>query len=249
VTSPAVAEAGIKPKAGVASVTAYAGAAALLLAAAWYALVVAEVVVPAEPRPQPGQSRDEWLQTYFSWFASTLDDERFYGGTAIIGFLCLLATTAFVRDELEPDRALMKLGARAVAAGATIWIVGNVAALGGHHAVGMMTDRGDPLETVRLIAWLIDDVDDAFELVGLAVMGTGYLAFARQSMRSAAGQVAWSRFTGLVGLVLLATAAAYAARAFDLVDLLLVIGGVLLLPTWLVWTGRLLRERPVRPAI
>jgi hypothetical protein len=248
VSSTAAADSRIKPKAGVASMTAYAGAAALLLAAAWYALVVAEVVVPAEPRPQPGQSREDWLHTYFSWFASTLDDERFYGGAAIIGFLCLLATASFVRDQLEPDRGLMKLGARAVAAGATIWVVGNVAALGGHHAVGVMTDRGDPLETVRLIAWLIDDVDDAFELVGLAVMGTGLLALA-WSMRSAAGHVAWSRFTGLVGLVLLATAAAYAARAFDLVDLLLVIGGVVLLPPWLVWTGRLLRERPVQPAI
>jgi hypothetical protein len=112
----------------------------------------------------------------------------------------------------------------------------------------VMTDRGDPLETIRLIAWLVDDIDDAFELAGLAVMGTGFLALARQSMRDAAGHVAWSRFTGLVGLVLLATAAAYAARAFDLVDLLLVVGGVLLLPAWLVWTGRLLRRGPVRPA-
>lgn len=246
-TSTAAADGEIKPKAGVAGVTAYAGAAALLLAAGWYALVVAEVVVPAEPRPQPGQSREEWLQTYFSWFASTLADERFYGGAAIIGFLCLLAIAAFVRDELEPDRALTKLGAQAVAAGAIIWVVGNVAALGGHHAVGVMTDRGDPLETIRLMAWLVDDIDDAFELAGLAVMGTGFLALARQSMRAAPG-LAWSRFTGLVGLVLLATAAAYAARAFDLVDLLLVVGGVLLLPAWLVWTGRLLRKGPVRPA-
>lgn len=67
-------------------------------------------------------------------------------------------------------------------------------------------------------------------------------------MNSAARQVAWSRSTGLVGLVLLATAAAYAARAFDLVDLLLVVGGALLLPAWLVWTGWLLRERRVEPA-
>lgn len=189
--------------------TAYAGAAAFLLAAAWYALVVAEVVVAAEPRPQPGQSREEWLQTYFSWFTSTLADERFYGGAAIIGFLCLLATAAFVRDRLELDRALAKLGAQAVGAGAIIWVVGNVAALGGHHAVGVMTNRGDPLETVRLITWLIDDVDDAFELVGLGVIGIGFVALAWPSMRSAARQVAWSRFTALAGLVLLATAIAY----------------------------------------
>lgn len=242
------ADAGIKPRTGVASATAYAGAAAFLLAAAWCALVVAEVVVTAEPHPRPGQLREEWLLTYFSWFASTLPDERFYGGAAIIGFLCLRATAAFVRDKLEPAGALTKLGAQAVSAGAIIWIVGNIASLGGHHAVGVMTDRGAPLETVPLILWLVDDVDDAFELVGLAVIGVGFVAVAWPSMNSAARQVAWSRSTGLVGLVLLATAAAYAARAFDLVDLLLVVGGALLLPAWLVWTGWLLRERRVEPA-
>jgi hypothetical protein len=54
--------------------------------------------------------------------------------------------------------------------------------------------------------------------------------------------VTWGRFTGLVGFLLVATALAHAARAFDLVDRLLVIGGALLLPAWLVWTGGLLRE-------
>jgi hypothetical protein len=246
--STAVAADGVKPRTGVASVTAYAGAAAFLLAAAWYALVMAEVVVAAEPNPQSGQLREEWLQTYFSWFSSTLPDERLYGSAAIIGFLCLLASAAFVRDRRESDHALAKLGAQAVGAGAIIWIVGNVASLGGHHAVGVMVDRGDPLETVRLILWLVDDVDDAFELVGLATIGLGFLVLA-WPMRLAARQLAWRRFTALVGLVLLATAIAYAARVFDLVDLLLVVGGALLLPAWLVWTGRLLRERPAEPAL
>jgi hypothetical protein len=50
-----------------------------------------------------------------------------------------------------------------------------------------------------------------------------------------------------VGLVLLATAGAYAAQSFDLVDVLLVAGGAVLLPLWLFWTGWLLRgeEAPV----
>ena len=109
------------------------------------------------------------------------------------------------------------------------------------------TERERRLETVSTIAWLIDDVDDALELVGLAVIGTGFLALAWQSMRAAAPPVAWGRLTGLVGLVLLATAAAYAVRAFGLVDLLLVVGGVLLLPAWLGCTGRILRERRVQP--
>lgn len=112
-----------------------------------------------------------------------------------------------------------------------------------------MTERGDPLETVRLLAWLIDDADDAFEHAGLAVIGAGFLALAWPLIRSPTAQAGWSRFTGLVGLVLLATAAAYAMREFDVVDLLLVVGGVLLLPPWLVWTGRILRDEPVEAIV
>lgn len=227
---------------------AYTAAAAFALAAVWYALVVGEIVVAAEPQPRPGQSREEWLRAYFGWFTSTLDDERLYGAAAITGFLCMAVTAVFVRERLGRRHPLALLGAQAVFAGTIIWVAGNVAALGGHHAVGVMTDRGDPLETVSMITWLIDDVDDAFELVGLAVTGTGLLAFAWHAMRSTAREPAWGLFTAVLGLVLIATAAAYAARAFDLVDLLLVVGGALLLPAWLVWTGRLLRERAVEPA-
>ena len=226
---------------GVASVTAYVGAAAFLVAAAWYALVVTEVVVGAEPEPQAGQSREAWLQTYFDWFRSTLGDELFYSGAAIVGFLCIVATAQFLRDAWAATQPPVSLGAHAVGVGALVWVIGNVASLGGHHAVGVMADRGDPLETVRLFLWTIDDVDDAFELAAFAVMGFGMLAVAWPGLRSAARDVGWSRFTAAVGVVLLATSAAYAMHAFDLVDLLLVVGGVVLLPLWLAWTGRLLR--------
>jgi hypothetical protein len=37
-------------------------------------------------------------------------------------------------------------------------------------------------------------------------------------------------------------AGAYAAQSFDLVDVLLVAGGAVLLPLWLFWTGRPLRD-------
>jgi hypothetical protein len=69
-------------------------------------------------------------------------------------------------------------------------------ALGGHRAVGVMTDRDHALETVRLIAWLIDDIDDAFELVGLAVIGIGFISLAWSPVRSAARRVTWGRFPG-----------------------------------------------------
>ena len=113
-----------------------------------------------------------------------------------------------------------------------------------------MTSRGDPLETVNAVAWTVDELNDAFQLTGSAVLGVGMLALARVST-GGAREGEWRWTTLAVGLVLLATAAAYAARSFDLVDLLLVAGGALLLPAWLVWTGRVLngaapaRARPV----
>jgi hypothetical protein len=105
-----------------------------------------------------------------------------------------------------------------------------------------MAGRGDPIETVNSIAWTIDLVDDAFELTGFAIVGAGMLALAWPTMRRASSHVAWGRYTAVLAAVLLATAAAYAAQEFDLVDLLLIVGGALLLPFWLAWTGRLLRE-------
>ena len=87
-----------------ASAVAYAGAAAFLVAAGWYALVVAEVTVASEPRPQPGQARQEWLHTYYAWFASTLRQEREYTGASIVGLLSLMVTAAFVRNAFGADR-------------------------------------------------------------------------------------------------------------------------------------------------
>jgi hypothetical protein len=46
-----------------------------------------------------------------------------------------------------------------------------------------------------------------------------------------------------VGIVTLTLSAAYAAGDGDLVDLLLVTGGVVLLPAWLVWSGDFFVER------
>ena len=48
----------------------------------------------------------------------------------------------------------------------------------------------------------------------------------------------WSWLTAAAGAAALATAAAYADSAFGVVDVLLVATGVLVIPAWLVATGR-----------
>jgi len=232
----------------LASAVAYAGAAAFIVAAVWYTLVVAEVTVASEPRPQPGQAQQQWFHTYYAWFASTLRQERYYTGAAIVGFLSLMVTAAFVRNAFGRRQPFASVGAQMMGAGVLLWVVGAVVSVGGHRAVGLMTGRGDPIETVNSLTWTIDTINDAFELAGSALLGAGMLALAWVDMRARSQRPAWSRYTVAVGLVLLATAGAYAAQSFDLVDLLLVAGGAVLLPFWLVWTGRLLRggeEAPV----
>lgn len=225
---------------GVQSAVAYAGAAALIVAAVWYGLVAAGITADSEP--ELSGSFEERFDTYYGWLVTTFEQERYYSGFAIVGFLCFAATALLARARVGRGSPLALLGAYAVAAGAGFWIAANVAALGGHRAVGRMFERRDSPEVVNSVNLTIDLVDDALELAAFALLGAGMLALAWPALRSASREVAWGRFTAAVGLVLLATAGAYAASAYDLVDLLLVLGGAVLVPAWLVWSGRLLRE-------
>jgi len=107
-----------------------------------------------------------------------------------------------------------------------------------------MATHGNPLETVGSIHFSIDIIDDAFELAAFALIGVGMLAFAGLPMRAAAACLAWGQYTMVIGLLMLAIAVSYVVDNGDLTNLLLLAGGVALLPTWLVWTGRLLRDEP-----
>jgi hypothetical protein len=52
----------------------------------------------------------------------------------------------------------------------------------------------------------------------------------------------WARVTIAVALVTLVTAVSYAAGNGGFSDLMLFISGAVLLPLWLIWTGRALTE-------
>ena len=121
-------------------------------------------------------------------------------------------------------------------------MVGNVLALGGHRAVGLMATHGNPIETVNAIGFTVDTVDDAFELAAFALIGAGVLAFGWLGLHDRMAPMGWGWLSLAVGVVTLALSGAYAADNGNLVDLLLVTGGVVLLPAWLVWTARALRR-------
>jgi|SRR5438034_8770202 len=142
----------------------------------------------------------------------------------------------FVRDLLGRDRAPARIGAFAVGAGALLWITGSVLQLGGHRAIGLMATHANPIETTNSIAFTIDTVADAFALAAFALIGAGMLAFAVAAERPR--HRAWAGYTAAIAAVMLVTAGVYAAGNGGFEDLMLAVGGVVLLPLWLIWTGR-----------
>jgi hypothetical protein len=228
---------------GRSSLVSYTGAAAFVAAAVWYGLAVQGVTVASEPVFSPSQTLPERREILFRWFVLTLPQERLYTAIALAGFLCLAVTAIVIRDRFA-QRPLSVVAVSALPAGVALWVVGNVLQLGGHRAVGMMATHGNPLETVGSIHFTIELIDDAFELASFAFLGVGMLAFGWIAVRRASIGASWGRYTILVGLAMLGTAASYAADNGDVTNILLLTGGVVLLPAWLAWTGRLASKAP-----
>jgi hypothetical protein len=221
---------------------AYGAAAGLVAAAAWYALISRHVTVAAPPMLQAGVPIEVVHHRYYAWFVPTLQQERIDTAIAIVAFVCLVPIASALRDRLGRAGWLTTIGATGVAMGALTWVMGNVLALGGHRAVGLMATHGNPIETVNAIGFTIDTIDDAFELAAFALIGAGTLAFGWVALHERRAPMGWGWLSLAVGILTLTLSAAYAAGDGDLVDLLLVTGGVVLLPAWLVWSGRLLRR-------
>ena len=150
-----------------------------------------------------------------------------------------MAVAALVRDLLGRERPLARIGAGAVTAGSLLWIAGNLGQLGGHRAVALMAAHGNPIDAVNSIAFTVDIIDQAFELAAFALAGAGLLAFARLALRPGGELRRWGGCTAALALLLLALAWSYAGGSDRLNNLLLAAGGILL-PLWLIWTGRLL---------
>ena len=214
----------------------YVGAAAFAVAAAWYGLATEGVTVAAAPAAGRNVGLQQGLHNHYHWMITTLPQERLYTSVGIVAFLCLAAVAALARDWLGRDRLQARLGTFLVATGAIVWIAGSVIQLGGHRAVGLMATHANPIVTVNSIAFTVDAIGDALALAAFAMTGTGLLALAWAAVQ--AGYRAWVTGTTATGLVLLVTAGSYAAGAGGLTELMLVVGGVVLLPAWLAWTGR-----------
>jgi hypothetical protein len=228
---------------GLGSAVAHIGAAAFVIAAGWYILAIKGVTVAGAPEFSAGLSEQVKLRIFFRWVVSTLPQERLYTSIAIVGFLCLAATAISFRNSVSLGSSAALVGAFAVSAGSTLWIVGNVVQLGAHRAVGVMvTHPAGSLSNASDLLFTADLIDDAFEVTAFAVIGVGMLALAASAFGSSTNRF-WMGSMIATGIVMLVTSIAYLADQGDLTDLLLLLGGVVLLPVWLVATGRLLAGR------
>ncbi len=229
------------------AMAAYLGAAAFVVATAWYALAVLHVTVPAPPEASRGAPADQALRGYYHWFAGTLVQQRLYLAIAIAGFAAFAAVAGLARQVLDADGALAGGGARAVAAGAIAYAVGTVIFLGGHQAVGLMATHSNPIQATNSIAFAIDEVDQAFDLTAYVLFSAGLLALAWIALRQ--GRRAWAGYTGLLAVLGLVIAWSYGAGGDDVTNDLLFVGGLIVLPGWLIWTARLERAGAAAPAV
>jgi hypothetical protein len=240
-----------KDTAGAPQIVGYLGAAAFVIAAAWFGLAMRGVTVAPAPEANPDATPLQVMLGYYRWQVTTLPQERVYTSIAIAGFLCLAVAAAFIRDLLGRDRALSRIGALLVGAGAAAWISGSVLELGGHRVVGLMATHANPIQTTNSIAFTIDAIGDAFALAAFALIGVGMLAFARAALQQRPGHRAWAGYTIVIALAMLVTAGSYAAANGSLSDVMLFADGAVLVPVWLIWAGRtggFQAERPgVRP--
>jgi hypothetical protein len=211
------------------------GAAAFIIAAAWFWLAKGVTVAPA-PRIVPGAAPQQAMRTYYRWQATTLAQERCYSSIAIAGFLCLAAIAWYVRDRMGRDGLPARIGTLLVGAGAFLWVAGSILLLGGHHAVGLMATHANPIQTTNSIAFTIDTISQAFALAAFALIGAGMLALATAARRH--GHHGWVRYTIAAALVMLVTAGAYASGNSSFSDVMLIASGGALLPVWLIWASR-----------
>lgn len=99
-----------------------------------------------------------------------------------------------------------------------------------------MATHADPIQMTNSIAFTIDTIAAAFALAAFTLIGAGMLGLAVAARRLR--HRAWAGYTTVIALVMLVTAGSYAVGNDNFSDLTLFIDGLVLLPLWLIWTGR-----------
>ena len=210
--------------------------AALVVAGVWNALVQLHVTVdspPAHIGPQvpPAQA----MHTYYTWYATTVSQQRAASIAGMVGVTGLVILAVELRRRIGPD-PWGRAACSALQTGGVLWLVGTIAAVGGHRAVGLMATHSNPIETVNAVAFTTDVTSDAFSAAGILLLGIGMLAMGGSSY----GGRRWSGLSSLTGLLAVVVAYGYVAGIDSITTYELGILAAVLTPAWLVWTGWLL---------
>jgi len=221
------------------TLVAYVSAVVLIAAAVWFALVNRQVTVPSAPTIKPGEPDVVWFRRYYDWWPSTVGQERGYTILAVVGLLGLAWIASVLRPRLGTSASHVGLASAAVSAGAFLWAVAGVLLIGGHHAASDLATHSNPIDPVNSILYTVDLTHNAFQIAAYTLIGFGMLALGLSTVRTHR-LVRWAWMTSLLGVSTLVLAYANIAENGDLNDKAVTVVGALLLPTWLVWSGRIL---------
>lgn len=208
----------------------------LIVAGIWNALIQDHVTVAAPPAYQHGVPLSQALQDYYRWYATTVGQERADAIVALVGVAGLVLVAEALRRRL--DDALVRMACTGLALGGAIWMVGAIAQIGGHHAVSLMATHHVPIESVNSVAFTVDMTANAFEAAAFVLMGCAMVAIGVSPVRVTGSR--WTLLTALTGLVAFVVAFGYLRGIDSITTWVLGLLAALLLPAWLVTTGRLL---------
>jgi hypothetical protein len=196
----------------------------LVVSAAWYALILARITVPAPPSDTADTAGS--LRAWYAWQAVVERQQWVVSVLAVLGLGTLAVAVGRLIDGRSPVRD--RAAAIAVASGAGAWAVGNLLQIGGRRATGLLAAHGNPIEAVNAIAFTVDVATAVFEAAALIAVGAGLLALSAGRPRDP------RRYVGIAaGLLVTGLGAAYAVDNGTFTDVYTVGVGLLALPGWI----------------
>ncbi|MBO0844242.1 MAG: hypothetical protein J2P22_02350 [Nocardioides sp.] len=215
----------------------------LVVAGIWNALIEDHVTVQAPPTDiGPQVPVAEAMHRYYSWYAGTVAQQRADTILAIVGVTGLVILAIELRRRLGTD-VLGRGACTGLQVCGTVWVIGALTEIGGQRAVALMATHSNPIQTVNAISFTTDVTSDAFSAAAFVLLGGAMFAIGIAPVRVAGSR--WTLLTGLTGLVALVVAFGYVRGVDSITTWVLGLLAAVLLPAWLVATGRLLdAEQP-----
>ena len=200
-------------------------AAAMILATAVYVLIQTHVIVDSPPPIPTDAERAGQLRIFFGYFVATSGWNQCALVLSAVGFAALFVLLGQCRpmpSDVATD--VVRLGS-ALYLSAQLLQAG---AYGSLHDAAMRP--GADLEATLVGLHAVDAVDDAFEIGSYVLLGLGVVGLARRRPRALPRL--WAPLCGTLAFAFLALAGLSFAKAWTAADVVLVLGGAMLLPAW-----------------